>query len=69
MEREECQKQIRDLMIKIRDVYRKYNPDGKYLSMFIYGDNLEDLMVNNTHWKEDADRPLDMFYEIEQREK
>lgn len=69
MEREECQKQIRDLMIQIRDVYKEYNPDGKYLSMFINGDDLEDLMVNNTYWNDDADRPLDMYYEIEQREK
>lgn len=61
MEREECQKQIRELMIQIRDVYRKYNPDGNYLAMFIEGDH---LMVNNAYWEDDIDRPLDKFYVI-----
>ena len=56
-------------MIQIRDVYRKYNADGKYLNMFICGDDLEDLVVNNAYWNDDADRPLDMHYEIEPREK
>ena len=69
MERKECEKQIRDLMIQIRDVYRKYNADRKYLNMFICGDDLEDLVVNNAYWNDDADRPLDMHYEIEPREK
>lgn len=66
MKREECEKQIRDLMIQIHDVYREYNPSGNYLAMFIKGD---DLMVNNSYWAEDADRPLDKFYVIEPREK
>ena len=63
--KKKCEKQIRNLMIQIRDVYRKYNADGKYLGMSICGDDLEDLMV----WNDDADRPLDMYYEIEPREK
>lgn len=36
---------------------------------FISGDDLEDLVVNNAYWNDDADRPLDMYYEIEPREK
>lgn len=68
MKRKECEKQIRDLMIQIRDVYRKYNAGGKYLNMFICGDDLEDLTVNNAYRNDDADRPLDMYYEIEPRE-
>ena len=66
MKRKECQKQIIDLMIQIRDVYRKYNPDGNYLAMFIKGD---DLIMNNSYWEDDIDRPLDKFYVIEQRKK
>ena len=38
MKREKCEKQIRDLMVQIRDVYRQYNADGKYLSMCIMDD-------------------------------
>ena len=61
MKREECQKQIRDLMIQIRDVYRKYNADGKYLSLAIIGDT---LMANNMKYEDDADHPLDIYYVI-----
>ena len=63
MKRKECQKQIIDLMIQIRDVYRKYNADGEYLSLAIMGDT---LMANNIN---DADHPLDIYYVIKQREK
>ena len=65
MDREECEKQIRDLMIQIHDVYRKYNPKGKYLSMCINGDA---VCANNAFFLGDEDRLLDMYYEIEQRE-
>lgn len=65
MTREECEKQIRDLMIQIRDVYREYNPSGNYLAMCIRG---EDLMMNNSYWSKDADRPLDKFYVIEPKD-
>ena len=61
MKRKECQKQIIDLMIQIRDVYRKYNADGEYLSLAIIGDT---LMANNMEYEEDADRPLNIYYVI-----
>ena len=66
MERKECEKQIRDLMVQIHDVYRKYKADGKYLSIAIMGDT---VMADNMHYTEDADRPIDIYYEIKQREK
>lgn len=66
MEREECEKQIRDLMIQIYDVYRKYNPSGNYLAMFII-DGI--LTMNNAFYADDADHPLNMSYDIEPREK
>ena len=66
MERKECEKQIIDLMIQIHDVYRKYKADGKYLSIAIMGDT---VMADNMHYTEDADRPIDIYYEIKQREK
>lgn len=62
MKRKECEKQIIDLMIQIRDVYRKYNAGGEYLSLAIMGDT---LMADNA---DDADHPLDIYYVIEQRE-
>lgn len=61
MTRNECQKQIIDLMIQIRDVYREYNADGKYLSLAIMGDT---LMANNMKHTDDADRPLDIYHVI-----
>ena len=57
----ECQKQIIDLMIQIRDVYREYNADGKYLSLAIMGDT---LMANNMKHTDDANHPLDIYYVI-----
>lgn len=65
MKRKECEKQIRDLMVQIHDVYRKYNADGKYLSLAIMGDT---LMANNRNYSEDANHPLDIYYVIKQRE-
>lgn len=61
MKRKECEKQIRDLMIQIRDVYMKYYPDGEYLSLAIMGDT---LMANNMAYADDADNPLDIYYII-----
>lgn len=57
----ECQKQIIELMIQIRDVYRKYNAHGEYLSLAIMGDT---LMANNMIYADDADYPLDIYYVI-----
>lgn len=62
MKKEECQKQIIDLMIQIHDVYREYNADGKYLSIAIMGDT---LMANNMIYKDDVNHPLDIYYVIE----
>ena len=61
MKRKECEKQIRDLMIQIYDVYREYNADGKYLSLAIMGDT---LMADNMGYTDDADHPLDIYYVI-----
>lgn len=61
MKREECEKQIRDLMIQIRDVYKEYNADGEYLSLAIMGDT---LMANNMEYADDADSPLNVYYVI-----
>ena len=61
MKREECEEQIIDLMIQIRDVYRKYNADGDYLSLAIMGDT---LMAYNMPYADEADHPVDIHYII-----
>lgn len=61
MKRNECQKQIIDLMIQIHDVYRKYNADGEYLNLAIMGDT---LIADNMYCSEDADHPLEIYYVI-----
>lgn len=61
MKRKECEEQIIDLMIQIRDVYSKYNPDGDYLTLAIMGDT---LMANNMAYEDDEDHPLDIYYVI-----
>lgn len=61
MKREECEKQIIDLMIQIRDVYKEYNADGEYLSLAILGDT---LMAYNMEDEDEADHPLDIYYVI-----
>ena len=66
MKRKECEKQIIDLMLQIRDVYSKYNADGDYLTLAIMGDT---LMANNMAYEDDADHPLDIYYVIKQRKK
>ena len=66
MKRKECEKQIIDLMLQIRDVYSKYNADGDYLTLAIMGDT---LMANNMAYEDDADHPLDIYYVIKQIEK
>lgn len=61
MEREECEKQIRDLMIQIRDVYKEYNADGEYLSLAIVNDS---LLAYNMEDEGEEDHPLDIYYVI-----
>ena len=61
MKRKECEKQIIDLMLQIRDVYSKYNPDGDYLNLAILGNA---LIANNMADEDDADHPLEIYYVI-----
>ena len=60
MNREQCEKKIRDLMMRIDKVYHEYNPKGTYLNLSIVDDN---LMANNRYYSDDADHPLDMYYQ------
>lgn len=60
MKRKECEKQIIDLMIQIRNVYKEYNPDGEYLSLAI----LDNTLMAYNMYTDDADHPLDIYYVI-----
>ena len=61
MTREQCEKKIRNLMIQIDKVYHEYNPEGTYLGLCIVGDFAR---ANNSYYSDDADHPLDMYYQI-----
>lgn len=63
MDRRECEKLIYKKIEEIREIYRKYNPDGTYISIQINDDAVDDeyIQFNNRHWKggEDEKKPLD----------
>lgn len=66
MTRKQCEKKIRALMIQIDKVYHEYNPEGTYLNLSIVDDN---LMANNSYYSDDADHPLDIYYQIKGKRK
>ena len=66
MTRKQCEKKIRDLMIQIDKVYHEYNPEGTYLNLSIVDDT---LMANNSYYSDDADHPLDIYYQIKGKRK
>lgn len=49
--RHETEEMLLDLLEEIMNVYREYNPDGKYLSMsFSMVDGNPYVSVNNAYW-------------------
>lgn len=58
MTREECEKQIIEKMKEIKDIYKKYNENGDFLSLAIYADK-ECYTVNNIYWGKDKNYPID----------
>lgn len=60
MTEKECEKKIIRLLSMINKVYSKYNPNGKYLMMYILNEG--DIMsLNNRYWDEDAETPLNIW--------
>jgi hypothetical protein len=58
MDRIECENRIVELLREIESVYKQYNPDGKYLAMFINGDT---VTANNQYWVGGDDSELPLF--------
>ena len=60
-ERDACEEAILKRLLEIRKIYRKYNPNGRYLTMS-FGHNDDHITVNNAHWGNDKDFPIDFYY-------
>ena len=58
LKRNECEEQILELLEEIKQVYRRYNPDGEYLTMVISGTHIS---ANNAYWEKDSKRPLEFY--------
>lgn len=62
MTRKDCEKKIADKMAEIWGIYRKYNPRGEYLSLYMLITDEGELKLCATNAPDDADRysPLEM---------
>lgn len=60
MTRSECESAIMEHAKAIRDIYRQYRGDARFLSMSIVN---EHISIYNSHWADggDADRPIDVY--------
>lgn len=58
--RKTCERMILAYCKKIQKLYKKYHPNGDYLTIAICDNNIH---ANNAYW-EDADRekPLDFYF-------
>ena len=56
--RKQCENAILRRLEEIRRLYKRYNPDGDYLSISI---NNDIICVNNEHWAADKEHPLDFY--------
>jgi len=60
--REEAEKRI---LLGLEDIwsdYMAYNPEGKYIQMYIIrGENGMAFAAGNSHWAADKDRPIDLY--------
>jgi hypothetical protein len=66
--RDKCENDILKHLCAIRDIYRKYNPAGTYLSICISGNHCDTVSANNEYWDADREKPID-FYVIGDGEK
>lgn len=58
MTRFETETEIAKHLTAIKKIYKKYNPEGIYLSLTITD---RSMMVNNEHWDADRRKPIDYF--------
>ena len=55
MNRNKAEKLIFEKLLEIVEIYKKYRPGGRYISMS-YCDDL--IAANNRYWEDDEDRPI-----------
>lgn len=66
MERQEIEQNIIKKMNEIWDLYKKYNPDGTYLTLLFSQDESETTFsANNAYWAEDAGHMISIFVQKE----
>lgn len=56
--RKQCEDAILKRMIEIQQLYKRYHPNGDYLSIAIHNDI---MYANNAHWEKDKEHPLDFY--------
>lgn len=59
MTKKQCESKIRTLMECIREIYKHYRGDCKYLSLLIVGGDIE---FHNRYYGEDSDFPIECYY-------
>lgn len=66
MTRDECELAITERFKEIVEIYKAYNPDGRYLTMFFMDGHIS---FNNEDWDADKENPIyyceDIFEEEE----
>lgn len=60
MTREKCENKIMKHLEAIVSIYKKYNPNGEYLTMCFQENRGEQTVYfNNEYWNADYDSPID----------
>lgn len=62
--RQETEDSIHELMQRIYEVYKQYNPNGSYLSLTI---NHKYMSMNNVYYGNDIDHPINASWVGEER--
>ena len=55
---------IREKMMDIYEIYKEYNPKGKYLSLTI----IDGAIMFNNSPKDDKKKPIDFFERVEEKD-
>lgn len=64
MDKTEFEKQIKPILLDLVNAYKRYNPEGTYLSFgFLDGQ----CYINNAHWEDgaDAEHPLNFRFTVD----
>lgn len=66
MTRSECEVLMLQKIKEIVDIYHKYNPQGKYLSVgyVVNEEGGRGVHFNNNYWEKDAGAPVNMYSDL-----